>query len=151
MGKPVLLMSMAVVVFGVALVPVAEAASCSVPSGLYPTIQSAIADPSCTEIAVAAGTYEESPVIARSLTLSGVGGDQTLIQGRTQIQAGTVVLEDLGIQTGTGLFIDALLVSSGAQVTGSGLVVVNGGAEVQFLFGDGFESGDTSGWSGTNP
>jgi hypothetical protein len=42
----------------------AQAQVCSVPSGSYPTIQSAASDPLCTTINVAAGTYNENVVVA---------------------------------------------------------------------------------------
>jgi hypothetical protein len=47
------------------------AATCSVPSVSYPTIQSAVDDSSCATINVAPGLYAENVSIARSLTLNG--------------------------------------------------------------------------------
>jgi parallel beta-helix repeat protein len=47
------------------------AATCSVPSLTYPTIQSAVNDPACTTIIVAPGAYIESVTIGRPLTLLG--------------------------------------------------------------------------------
>ncbi len=47
------------------------AATCSVPSLTYPTIQSAVDDPVCTTINVAPGVYPENVTINRSLTLNG--------------------------------------------------------------------------------
>ncbi|HSV63940.1 MAG TPA: hypothetical protein VLH83_11405 [Chthoniobacterales bacterium] len=49
----------------------AHAATCSVPSVSYPTIQSAVDDTSCTIVNVAPGIYAENIFIARSLTLNG--------------------------------------------------------------------------------
>jgi len=47
-------------------------AVCSVP-GVYTTIQSAIDDVTCDEIVIAAGTFSESLVITRSVTIQGAG------------------------------------------------------------------------------
>jgi hypothetical protein len=47
------------------------AAPCAVPSGAYPTIQSAASDPGCTVINVAAGTYNETVVVSSSTTING--------------------------------------------------------------------------------
>lgn len=58
----------------------AKAAVCTVPSGSYPTIQSAANDSSCNTINVAAGTYTEQVIVNRSLTLTGAGSDTTIIQ-----------------------------------------------------------------------
>jgi hypothetical protein len=65
----------------------ALAAGCSVPSGSYPTIQSAVADPACATINVAGGTYTEQVTIARSLKLSGAGA-------KTVIKAPSVLAPD---------------------------------------------------------
>ena len=146
MRKRALSLSMAVVATGALLAVKVEASARSVPSGSSPTIQAAISDASCTEILVGGGTYTESEVIARDLSLRGAASALTLIQGQVQVEAGTVAIEALSIQTETGLFTDALRVSSGADVSGVGLVVINGGAESLVLFADGFESGDLSGW-----
>ncbi len=49
----------------------AALATCSVPSGSYPTIQSAVDDPGCSTVNVAPGVYNEYVAIARALTLNG--------------------------------------------------------------------------------
>ncbi len=49
----------------------ASAATCSVPSAGYPTIQAAVDDPTCSIINVAPGAYVENVTITRSLTLNG--------------------------------------------------------------------------------
>lgn len=48
----------------------AQAATCSVPSGAYPTIQSAVNDPTCTTVNVAAGAYAENVIINNPVTLN---------------------------------------------------------------------------------
>lgn len=57
-------------------VSTAWAATCSVPTLTYPTIQSAVDDPACTTINVAPGVYTENVAINRSLTLNGAQAGQ---------------------------------------------------------------------------
>src|SRR5437868_346400 len=62
--------------------PGAKAAGpCAVPSGSYPTIQSAVLDPGCTTINVAPGVYNENVAINRALTLNGA---QAGVDARTR-------------------------------------------------------------------
>ncbi len=58
------------------------AATCSVPSAGYPTIQAAVNDPTCSIINVAPGVYLENVTVTRSVTLNGAQAGQ-LIAGRT--------------------------------------------------------------------
>jgi hypothetical protein len=60
----------------------AQAATCSVPSLAYPTIQAAVNDSSCNPINVAPGTYVENVAINRSLTLNGAQAGNP-VAGRT--------------------------------------------------------------------
>ncbi|HEY2812312.1 MAG TPA: hypothetical protein VGJ03_02490 [Acidimicrobiales bacterium] len=65
-------MTFALLGTAVALAGAAQAATtCNVATPTYPTIQSAVADPSCDVINVASGTYNENVVIPRTLTLNG--------------------------------------------------------------------------------
>jgi hypothetical protein len=59
-----------------------QAAVCSVPSGTYPTIQSAASDPSCSEIDVAPGAYSENVVVNFSTTINGAQAGNS-VSGRT--------------------------------------------------------------------
>jgi hypothetical protein len=59
----------------------APAVTCTVPSGSYATIQSAVNDANCTTINIAAGTYTEAISITRSVTLQGVLSATTMISG----------------------------------------------------------------------
>lgn len=59
----------------------AGAATCSVPSTGYPTIQSAVDDSTCTAVNVAAGTYLENVSINRAVVLNGAQAGQP-ISGR---------------------------------------------------------------------
>jgi len=64
-----------------AMTTAAVAAACNVPSGAYATIATALADPTCDPINVAAGTYNENLVVSRSVTIQGVGQGATTIDG----------------------------------------------------------------------
>lgn len=86
------------------------AATCSVPSLTYPTIQSAIDDPVCTTINVAPGAYPENLTINRSLTLNGA-------------QAG----QPVALRTAGGALESTL---QGANLTGSVPVVLINAANV---------------------
>ena len=130
----------------VAMAQPASAATCNVPSAPHPTIQAAIDDIGCTEIVVAAGTYAEAPVIARSLTVQGAGSGSTFIQGQVEVSAGTVSLNGLKIAAPD----EALWAHSGAEVSGFDLDVVNGAFEPP-LFADGFEDGTTGAWTAVMP
>ena len=136
---------------------VAAAAICTVPSASHQTIQEAVADVGCTEIVIAAGTYVESVAVDRSLTVSGASTTGTTIEGRITVTgpATTVSLNDLTIDasapSAAGCFTEALDVTGGAGVTSNALVVVNADGDACLIFGDGFETGNTTGWSGTSP
>jgi len=128
------------------LCPASQAATCNVPSAPHPTIQSAVDDGTCTEINVAAGTFAEAPVIARTLSLQGAGSGQTFIQGRVEVAAGAVQFTGLHISAGG----EALLAHSGGEVAGFDLEVVSGLVETP-LFADGFEDGTTDAWVVVSP
>jgi hypothetical protein len=61
---------------------IAAAATCSVPSAGYPTIQAAVDDSTCSTINVAPGVYAENVVVARAVTLNGAQAAQA-VTGRT--------------------------------------------------------------------
>ena len=126
--------------------PHAAAVTCNVPSTPYPTIQSALDDAACTEVILAAGVFDENPVVSRSMSVQGAGSSQTFVQGGIEVSAGAVALSGLHV-SGPG---EPLHAHSGAQVSGFDLVVINGVVEAP-LFSDGFESGDTTAWSAATP
>lgn len=129
----------------------ASAAVCPVPSASHATLQAAVDDPACTEITLTGQVYPGSVVIGRSLTVTGVASAATTIQGQVRVTAGDVVLEALCVDTSSpalaGRFAAALEVAGGASAGGADLVV----RHRAMLFGDGFESGTTGGWSATAP
>ncbi len=132
----------------------AHSQTCSVP-GTHLSIEAAVDDLSCLEIDLEAETYLESVVLERTLTLRGPAGEgaQTLIEGTVDVRTeGTVVtLRDLTIQN--SCTPAAFTVSSGALVDALDVDIVSDETRgcPQLLFADGFETGDTTGWSLTNP
>jgi len=124
----------------------AVGAVCTVPSPSHPSIQAAVDDVGCGEIDVAAGTYVEAPVIARSLVLTGAGSGQTFIQGGIEVSAGTVALAGLHLSAAG----EGLRSHSGAAVSGFDLEVVSGFVATP-LFADGFEDGTTGAWAAVLP
>ncbi len=133
------------------------AAVCSVPSGSYPTVQSAVDDPSCTEIVLAAQTFEQSVTVGRDLTIRGASSATSVVEGQLSVQGGStqVELEDLTVDASApgvaGTSSEALNVLGGAELNGRDIVVLNAAFDPFAIFADGFESGDTSAWSTTVP
>jgi hypothetical protein len=136
---------------------VAAAAVCTVPSAPHPTIQVAVDDVGCNEIVIAAGTYVESVEIDRNLIVSGASTTETTIDGRLTVSgaATAVALNDLTINasapSAAGCFPAALDVTGAAGVTSNALVVVDADGDACLIFEDGFETGNTTAWSGTSP
>ena len=133
---------------------------CAVPAD-RPTIQSAVDDLSCTEIALAPQTFGESAEIGRDLTLRGQSSSATSIHGQLRIGGATTDVRvellrlDASVPSVAGCFEVALDVSGGARVSGLDLVVVNSaeggcGSGLE-IFADGFESGDTTAWTHAVP
>ena len=147
------LVSVAVVLAGTC--PPAFAQTCTVP-GTHATIQAAVDDPGCATVALAAQTYGESIVIRRSLTFVGPGSGGAGVQGLVLIAGATteVALQDLRVENGCRP--DALRTSGGARLIGLNLQVERDDAlpcptTADAIFTDGFETGNTSAWSGTAP
>lgn len=132
----------------------AGAATCNVPA-VYPTIAAALADATCNPIVVATGTFTESPVITRSVTLQGAGLARTTIAGWVQVRgAGTVaVVSALNIDASaasanlcraSGLDARGGARASGTELYVSGTPTPTAGCG---FFSDGFESGSLLAWS----
>jgi hypothetical protein len=108
---------------------VAAAAECDVPSGTYPSIQSAVNDSSCNPIVVADGSYTENVVINRSLTLDGAfaGTD-----ARTRLGSGESVVEGGGaaaiIINAPDVVVDGFKITSTGGGSGYGIDVETGAA-----------------------
>jgi hypothetical protein len=134
----------------------ASAAPCAVP-GDYPTIQSAVNEPTCSEINVAPGTYPENVNVTRTCTINGAQKDgNTDFATRSANIGGESVVNGAGPGVSTPIFtinasgitIDGFTISnavnlfssSGIEVKGNG----NGATIVNNIF-DGISTADTSG------
>ena len=109
-----------VLVAVVAPAGLAQADTLNVPSGLYPTIQSAVdaANPAGGDIiVVAAGTYNENVSINKTLTLEAASGAQPIINGSITIQAGT-----------NGVTINGFRINDGSLIGGDRIgIYITGG------------------------
>jgi hypothetical protein len=118
----------------------AALAVCTVP-GSHPTIQSAVNDPTCATINVAAGTYNEQVQINRTLTLRGaqagidartrVPASESIINhpcGPVQIMADNVVLDGFTVQGSTlsdPCFLAGIWTNPGFSGTQGGHQILN--------------------------
>ena len=96
-----------------------EAATCSVPSASYPTIQAAVDDSTCDTISVASGLYAENVIIPRSLVLSGSQAGQP-VAGRVSGGPSESVL--LGANPAGPV---AVITITATQVTVDGFTISN--------------------------
>ncbi len=96
------------------------AIQCNVPSGSYPTIQSAH-DDNCDEVFLVTGDYPEFLIITDRLTIIGPSDFSARIVGKVTVD--TTDRVDLEFVT----------------------IVV--GDDPSLIFGDGFETGNTNAWS----
>jgi hypothetical protein len=130
----------------------ALAQTCTVP-GSHATIQAAVDDPACATINLSAQTFVESIVIRRTLTLSGAAGGNAVVAGLVMaIGSGSEVSLDT-LRVENGCTPDALRASAGARIVGTDLQVEHSEGlgcpqTADTIFADGFESGDTTAWSG---
>ena len=124
--------------------------TCPVPSTPHPTLTAAIADPSCNQVTLASGSYAESVVVGRSLTIEGPNTGVATIRGRLIAtgSSSTVVLRDLEIESGCQ---STLQTSGGAQVDAASVdvrVTPTAGCPQlpSGIFDSSFESGDLTEW-----
>ena len=126
---------------------------CTVPSAPHPTIQAAVDDAACTEIVLVAQVIAESVTVFRSLVMRGGSSATTTISGQVTVTGDSTEfnLQDLRLD-GSGCAPVALDVTDGAQVTSQqDVVVVNTTEGPCPIFANGFESGNTLGWSNALP
>ena len=136
-----------------ALVPPAAAATCTVP-GSHALIRTALADPGCTVIQLAAQIYPESPTIHRSLTLAGPAGGGAVVQGRLSASGVGVVAQVATLAVANGCQNYALQSTGGARIDADGVsVILTPGLPClpELPFADDFESASTNSWSLAQP
>jgi hypothetical protein len=128
--------------------PPAAAQICQVP-GQRDSIQAAAKDPACAVVNVAAGSYPESVVVARSVWINGASTATTFIHGRVLLRGDGTVLElsNLSVDArggGTGCYPSALPIVPGTTLSASAVGVLNGAGPLAPcpLFTDGFDYGD---------
>jgi hypothetical protein len=105
---------------GLWLAPAASGAgACVVPSATYPTIQSAVDDPGCDPINLAAGTFNQNVNLGRSVQINGAGTTSTIIDGT----GGSVINISGSTPRNVGM--------TSLTVTGGGGAVAGGGFQVE--------------------
>lgn len=137
---------------GAVWLPSAGAIVCSAP-GSHPTVQAAVDDVDCTEVALAPGPYLESVQVPRSLVIAGAAAGGTVIQGRITATGGGTVVELVALRVENACTPAALVALQGARVDGFELEVVRwtGHPCPDEIFADGFESGNTATWDVSVP
>lgn len=144
--------AVATVTFAISAAP-ARAQLCNVPAGV-PTLQLAVSNPTCAQVVLAAGSYDESVVVSRTLTITGAGTASTELR-RPLVVTGTgtaVTAGGFAIDIGGACYPASLVVKNGARV------VVPAGNTLPIradsvpsapcpLFDDDFESATTQLWS----
>ena len=80
-----------------------EAATCNVPSGSYPTIQSAAIDASCSTINVAPGVYNENVTVTHSCEINGAQAGNS-VSGRTSGGPGESTVRSVSTVGNSGTF-----------------------------------------------
>lgn len=135
---------------------ISNAAPCSVPSGAYPTIQSAAIDASCDPINVAPGVYNENVTVTHSCAINGAqagnpvagrtsaGPGESTVRGATTvgssaafaILAADVMIDGFTIQND----VNTLGAAFGVSINGLG----NGAGIVNNIF-DSIRTADTGG------
>jgi hypothetical protein len=135
--------------------PPLNAQTCTIP-GSHATIQAAADDPACTQVVLAAQNYPESVVLRRTVTVAGPAAGGAVVRGLVLVGGASTVatLRDLRVENGCRP--DAVHASGGARLLGDGLEVERATGlpcplTADAIFVDGFESGNTSAWSGTTP
>lgn len=129
--------------------------SCTVGAS-HGTIQAAVLDPACSSVELPAGTYAESVVVTRSLSLLGPSGATATISGGLVADGAGILVEltDLTLDSTSsgvaGCVPRALVSTGGARVTTNG-VRVAAAATGSCIFVDSFESSTTARWSAAIP
>ena len=107
----------------------ASATTCGVPTVTFPTIQSAVDNPTCDTIEVDPGTYSESVTIARAVTLVGPNSGISGFATRGPEATVTSAVTTFNLTNGGSVTIDGFAINGdfGVYVSGSstGTVIEN--------------------------
>jgi hypothetical protein len=131
-----------------------HAATCSVPSSTYPTIQTAVDDSACNTVEVAPGIYSENVSITRAVTLSGAQAGQPTgnrVSGgpseSTVIGANPTGSRAVFAVGASGVTIDGFTVKNSVSAGAATGVEVRASNDAVVLnnFIDGIESADAAG------
>jgi hypothetical protein len=139
-----------ILILSLATAAAANAATCSVPTAGYPTIQSAVDDPTCTAINVAPGVYAENVTVPRTVTLNGAQAGQPIADRNSGGPSESIVTgtnpagpSPVFLINATGVTIDGFTVKNAvASGPAIGIQVNSGSVDAVMIndFIDGIES-----------
>ena len=131
----------------------AVAGTCDVPDSSYPTIQSAVDDPACTDLVLAAQAFPESVRVPRTLAITGAGAS-TVVAGFLRAHGNDTVVTVSDLKVEASCARGSLQSWTGGEIFAENVEAVSSttfDCPGDPIFADGFESGDTSAWSTTVP
>lgn len=102
------------------------AANCSVPSAGYATVQTAVNDPKCSEISLAAATFSENITLHRNVIINGVAPEASIIDGYF---LGSVVV----VQPGVYAEFNNVTLQHGTGAAGAGIYNDGGTLKLQHV------------------
>ena len=92
--------------------PLRAGTSCSVP-GTYADLQSALNNPNCSDIVLAAGTYYGSFTISRSVTIIGAGASTTVLDAQNNGIALNIDATASGSAWNTNVYLEGVTIQNG--------------------------------------
>jgi len=122
-GPPVVLLVAFTLFSALAAAGAHVQAVCQVP-GDHATIQAAVDDDRCETINLGAGTFTESVVISRTVTLQGQGADLTIVDGSELIDDDIFYIRESGVVTLTGMTVKNLQSGWASAILNDGVALV---------------------------
>jgi predicted outer membrane repeat protein len=112
----------------------ASGGACNVPSGSYPTIQSAVNDTNCQTVELSPQNYNENVVVNRSVTVNGSSPATTIVNGQLLQRvfrigaSSTVTITNLTMTNGQGgiynqgdLYLENVVIDQNYTSAGAGI------------------------------